>query len=307
MAGADASPSARSLEDGQTRRQFWTRYQPGMRFSSAESGTRAFYDEVEAHRYRLEPHIPEVVGFERWSGREVLEAGCGIATDGARFARAGARYTGFDFSPTALALAERRFALEGLHGRFVRGSVTELPFPDASFDLVYSHGVIHHLPGTRRAVEEFHRVLRPGGSALVMLYHRQSLNYWLNIMGARRILVGLLALPGGPGLVARATSEPREVLDGHRALLRRHGVRYLTDSRRFLSNNTDGPGNPLSKAYSRRQARELFQAFGDPLFLVRFLNLRVWPGGERLAARPLARRLERRVGWHLYVEVTKHA
>jgi SAM-dependent methyltransferase len=285
--------------------RFWSEYQPGFRFSDAPVGSREFFSEVEAHRYSLEPHIPEIVRFERWSGADVLEAGCGIATDGARFARAGARYTGLDQSETALALADRRFRQEGLDGRFERGSVTALPFGDASYDLVYSHGVIHHLPETERAVAEFARVLRPGGTALVMLYHRDSLNYRFNIMVVRRLLAASLLIPGAVRAVAAATGEDPAVLEGHRRLLSEHGPRYLTDAQLFLSNNTDGPGNPLSKVYSRDGARRLFSSFERVESTVRFLNLRLFPGGERLAATDLARRLERRWGWHLYVSGTK--
>jgi SAM-dependent methyltransferase len=287
------------------RRAFWTAYQPGFRFTDAEPGTERFFEDVEAHRYRLEPHIPEVVRFERWSGADVLEAGCGIATDGARFARAGARYTGLDGSPAAISLARDRFARQGLSGAFVEGSVTELPFEDASFDLVFSHGVIHHTEGTERAVEEFHRVLRPGGRALVMLYHRNSLNYCFTIMTVRRALAAALLVPGSAEAIARATGEQQEVLDGHRALLRRHGLRYLTDTGLFLSNNTDGPGNPLSKVYTRELAARMFASFETVTTDVRFLNLRIFPGGDRIAATRLARRAERRIGWHLYVLATK--
>ncbi len=287
------------------RREFWTEYQPGFRFSDHPVGSDEFFAEVEEHRYRLEPHIPEVVRFDRWAGAEVLEAGCGIGTDGARFARAGARYTGIDESETALTLASRRFDVEGLTGEFARGSVTSLPFEDAAFDLVYSHGVIHHLPDSGRAVEEFARVLRPGGTALVMLYHRDSVNYRVNIMLIRRALATALAIPGAVRAVAAATGERRPVLEGHRELLREHGPRYLTDTQLFLSNNTDGPGNPLSKVYSRREMRGLFASFESLETQVRFLNLRLLPGGERLAQTNLARRLERRWGWHLYVSATK--
>jgi SAM-dependent methyltransferase len=287
------------------RSEFWTSYQPGFRFSDHRVGTDEFFSEVEAHRYGLEPHIPEVVRFERWSGAEVLEAGCGIGTDGARFARMGARYTGMDESDTALALARRRFRGEGLEGEFARGSVTALPFGDASFDLVYSHGVIHHIPETGRAVEEFARVLRPGGTAIVMLYHRDSLNYRVNIMLIRRALAAALAIPGATGAIAAATGERRSVLEGHRELLREHGARYLTDAQLFLSNNTDGPGNPLSKVYSRGEMGALFAPFDRVETAVRFLNLRLLPGGDRIARTGLARRLERRWGWHLYVSATK--
>lgn len=286
-------------------RQFWTEYQPGFRFARETPGTPEFFAEVTAQRYVLEPHIPEVVEFERWSGCDVLEAGCGIGTDGARFAAAGARYRGLDQSPTALDLARRRFELDGLPGEFTAGSVTRLPFPDDSFDLVFSHGVIHHVGDTVGAVREFHRVVRPGGTVLVMVYHRRSFNYHVTIMMVRRALVGLLAVPGGTKAVSRLTGEPEDVLAGHKALLAEHGGRYILDRDLFLSRNTDGPGNPLAKVYSCAEGRKLFSPFPDVGCEVRYLHLRLYPGGGRLAASPLGARLERRIGWHLYLRAAK--
>ena len=284
---------------------YWTRNQPGFRFSSAKYGSAEFFADIEAHRYRLEPHIRDVVRFDRWRGRDVLEVGCGIGTDGAAFARAGARYTGLDAAATALDLARRRFTLEGLQGRFVHGSAGRLPFRDGVFDLVYSHGVIHHITGPEAAVCEFYRVLRPGGTALVMLYHRASFNYHFTIMVVRRVLAALLLVPGAAALVARITGEDKKILEAHRELLRAHGFRYLRDRALFLSNNTDGPGNPLSKVYSVQEVREIFRSFAKIDTTVRYLNLRFFPGGNRLSTTRIGRLLERRIGWHLYVEAVK--
>ena len=266
-----------------------------------------FFEEVSRYRDSVEPHIPGVVRFERWAGRDVLEAGCGIGTDGAQFAAAGARYTGMDFSPTALSLARRRFELEGLDGRFFGGSVTALPFADATFDLVFSHGVIHHTHGTEDAVREFHRVLRPGGTALVMVYHRGSFNYHVSIMVLRRALVSLLLVPGGDRLVARITREPQDVLHGHAELLEKHGLGYVRDRDMFLSRNTDGPGNALAKAYSREAVAAMLSeaGFTQVSTEVRYLNLRLYPGGLRFSRTGAGRKLERRLGWHLYAEGRK--
>jgi len=156
---------------------FWARAQPGFRFTERPVGTPAFFREIEQHRYTLEPHIPEIVQFGRWRNHDVLEVGCGIATDGLQFARAGARYTGLDSSPRAIDLARRRFAIEDRRAEFVEASATGLPFGDRTFDLVYANGVLHHIPDVERAVEEIHRVLRPGGHVVAMVYHRRSFNY----------------------------------------------------------------------------------------------------------------------------------
>jgi SAM-dependent methyltransferase len=296
-----------AVADGTSRESsaYWSANQPGFRFSDHIPGTPEFFDEVERHRYGLEPHIPELVQFPRWSGQDVLEAGCGIGTDAVQFARGGARYTGLDASPTAIELARQRFALEALPGAFLTGSATALPFPDESFDLVYSHGVIHHIPDTGAAVREFHRVLRPGGHALVMVYHRRSVNYLLNIMVIRRSLAAALLIPGAAALIARILREDPSILEGHRSLLREHGLRYLRDRDLFLSNNTDGPGNPLSKVFTRTEALAMFDDFSDAQTVVRFLNLRLLPGAAKLEASDLGTGSARRWGWHLYVLASK--
>lgn len=287
-------------------REFWSDYQPGFRFADAPLGTKEFFEEVSAYRDTIEPHIADVVDFPRWSGAAVLEAGCGIGTDGVRFAAAGADYTGLDFSPTALSLARRRFEVEALDGRFVTGSVSQIPLRDASFDLVFSHGVIHHVDDTKAAVREFSRVLKPGGTALVMVYHRRSLNYHVSIMLLRRALLPVLLMPSGKRLVAKVTGEPEDVLGGHRELLARHGLGYIRDKALFLNHNTDGPGNPLAKAYTGRELAELMSPELTPVRTeVRYLNVRLYPGGMRFARTGLSERLARRIGWHLYVEGRK--
>lgn len=303
--GTRSSIASVTSTNADDRAAFWRQYQPGMRSTEAEVGTPEFFAGVEAIRYRQEPHIAELVGFENWASADVLEVGCGIGTDGVRFASAGASYTGIDFSDVALDLARRQFELNGLSGQFLQVSLPNLPFADDSFDLVYSFGVLHHIPETDAAVAEIYRILRPGGHALVMLYNRHSVNYYVTIMTLRRLLAAVLLIPHGAEVVGRVTRERADVLEGHRELLRRHGWHYLADRDIFLSHNTDGPGNPLSKVYTRKEARRLFSRFRDVRSHVRYLNLRIYPGGERLARSRLGRSLERRLGWHLVIEATK--
>src|SRR6266536_2695704 len=149
---------SQQLMSVESTQEYWSSDQPGFRFTRYEPGTPQFYCEVERHRYELEPHIPEIARFDEWREHDVLEVGCGVGTDGSRFAKAGARYTGVDQTSRAIELARRRFALDGLEGTFVEAGATALPFDDQLFDLVYSHGVIHHIADTERAVFFFNRV-----------------------------------------------------------------------------------------------------------------------------------------------------
>ncbi len=285
-------------------REFWQAHPCGSKFTGDDAGTREFYARVEEHRYRSEWHIPEAAGFASARGARVLEIGCGLGTDGAQFARAGAVYTGVDLTEAAVSLARRRFELEGLAGEFRVADAERLDFTDETFDLVYSHGVLHHTPDTARAVREVHRVLKTGGSAVVMLYHRDSYNYRVNIGLLRRAAARLLKFDAGVGLVSRLTGEPVESLRTHAARMREDARSYLSPDE-FLSRNTDGAANPLSRVYSRREARELFKDFAEVRFAVHFLNKRWLPVVGPLLPRALEARLASRWGWHLWVYAKK--
>jgi len=124
-------------------------------------------------------------------------------------------------------------------------------------------------------------------------------------MAVRRLLASFLLLPRADRAIARVTGERTDVLEGHRRLLRTHGLRYLTDPALFLSHNTDGPGNPLSKAYTADGMRRAFADFATVDTQVRFLNLRAYPAGARLERCHSVRRLGRCYGWHLWIRATK--
>ena len=99
-------------------RAFWQAHPCGTKFADAEPGSPKFYELVEAHRYEKEWHIPAAADFAGASGLKVLEIGCGLGTDGAQFAKAGADYTGVDLTEAAVELARKRFAVSGLKGEF---------------------------------------------------------------------------------------------------------------------------------------------------------------------------------------------
>lgn len=287
-------------------RAFWQANPCGTKFADAPPGTRKFYELVEEHRYTKEWHIPEAAGFAGANGLEVLEIGCGLGTDGARFAQSGAAYTGVDLTDAAVDLARRRFELFGLPGTFRTADAERLDFPDNSFDMVYSHGVLHHTPDTRGAVREIHRVLRPGGRAVVMLYHRNSYNYRVNISILRRAGAHLLRSEAGLRAAHLMTGEPIESLREHSRLLKSQEESYLSAGE-FLNRNTDGAGNPLARVYSRREARELFQDFAEVELKTYFLNKRWLPLIGPFLPRAFESRLASRWGWHLWVYGTKES
>lgn len=296
--------SAASTNLKERVRAFWQANPCGVKFADAEMGTRRFYELVEAHRYASEWHIPAAADFASAGGLKVLEIGCGLGTDGAKFAQAGADYTGVDLTEAAVELARKRFELFELPGKFQTADAENLEFADESFDLVYSHGVLHHTPDTAKAIREVHRVLRPGGRAIVMLYHRGSYNYRINISVMRRAGAQLLRWESGVKLVHRITGEPLDSLREHSRLLQTEKDSYLNPDE-FLSQNTDGAGNPLARVYSRREARKLFEDFSNLTLKTYFLNKRWLPVIGNLLPRSLEARLAARWGWHLWIYAKK--
>ncbi len=284
-------------------RAFWQAHPCGTKFSDAEMGTPEFFELIEAHRYTKEWHIPEAADFAGARGLSVLEIGCGLGTDGAQFAKAGARYTGVDLTEAAIELARKRFEIAGLPGEFRVADAENLDFADESFDRIYSHGVLHHTPDTARAVAEIHRVLKPGGRAMVMLYHRGSYNYRVGIRILRRAGARLLKREVGIRIIHQMTGEPVESLREHAGLLTKNRAQVSNDE--FLSQSTDGAGNPLARVYSRREARELFKNFREVELRAHFLNKRFVPLIGRLLPRSFESALASRWGWHLWIYATK--
>jgi ubiquinone/menaquinone biosynthesis C-methylase UbiE len=210
---------------------------------SREQDRRRYFEDIARKRYQgREWHVPIVARFNCFRGKDVLEIGCGIATDGLEFARNGANYVGVDLTPHSIELARERFSLFGIPGKFEVGNAEEsLPFRDNSFDHAYSFGVIHHSPVPERIVHEIYRVLRPGGTLTVMLYNRSSINYYIEIMLLRKIFRWCLLPKFMPALLAALTGFDRWKLEGHREMLKKKITKE-----QWISMNTDGPFCPRS-------------------------------------------------------------
>jgi ubiquinone/menaquinone biosynthesis C-methylase UbiE len=188
----------------------------------ANAEEAAKFREIERIRYGREPFIARFARFDEARGKKILEVGVGAGTDHLRFARAGAQCSGIDLSEVSLDTTRRRLLAEGLASELRVSDAEQLPFPDGSFDLVYSWGVIHHTPDTRRAAREILRVLRPGGRFCVMVYNRHSLvagQVWLRYAALRgrpgRTLADVLAHHmESPGTKGYTVAEAGSLFDG---------------------------------------------------------------------------------------------
>jgi len=144
--------------------------------------TPQWFEEVERFRYAVEPFIFSLAQFTRHRGKSILEVGVGAGTDHLQWARAGCTCAGVDLTEAAVETTRERLKLSGFASDLRRIDAETLPFADGTFDLVYSWGVIHHSAHPERIVGEIHRVLKPGGLFLGMMYGRHSviaLRFWV--------------------------------------------------------------------------------------------------------------------------------
>ncbi len=240
-------------------RAFWEEAPCGTReLLSREEEAR--WTELERARYEREPFIFPLAGFEQARGQRVLEVGCGAGTDLLQFARRGARVVGLDLTQAGAAMATRRLRHEKLDGVVLRGDAEKLPFPDATFDVVYSWGVIHHTERTEDAARDILRVLRPGGRFVVMVYNARSL-----VAFQTWAVYGLLR--GRPGASAR------ELIAAH----------------------VESPG---TKAYTAAEARALFAGAAEAAVetVVTPYDVRLWSRRTFLPA-PLRKLVPSGLGW----------
>lgn len=252
-------------------------------------GTKEFFIEADRVFFDWNHQLHSDAGpfgclfpYEKYRGKRVLEVGCGMGAMASQWARHGARISAIDLNPVAIAQTRQRFALFGLSGQIEQSDGRDLPFGDAEFDYAYSWGVLHHSPNLGKSIQEFLRVLKPGGEFGMMLYHRRSVLYWYHIL----FLEGFL-----------------------------HGERLFLDPLRLASRYTDGDraeGNPHTWPVTKREVRDFFAPS------VRQLSIRVFgndidgniaaeiaPGALRVLPLALRKALARRFGWSLWISGVK--
>jgi ubiquinone/menaquinone biosynthesis C-methylase UbiE len=259
-------------------RDYWDERPCNIRHSREPVGTRGYFDQVEARKYLVEPHIPGFAQFPRWAGKRVLEVGCGIGTDTVNFARSGALVTAVDLSSSSLEVARRRAEVFDLADRicFYQGDAESLDsvVPVEPYDLVYSFGVVHHTPHPERALAQMRRYVGPSGVAKIMVYNRWS---W-KVAG----------------------------------IVLRYGNGRVWDAGPLVARYSEAQtGCPVTYTYSRRAAHELLERAGFRLTEMRVEHIFPYKVKDytqyqyvrtplfRYLPNSVFRPLERTVGWHL--------
>ncbi len=254
--------------------------------SDAEA-LQIFFDEYDAWRYSEEFHIPACLDAIDLKNKRILEIGLGQGADSEQLVRRGAMWSGLDLTEQAVNRVKARLKLKGLPYEDVRqGSALENPYPDNRFDIVFCHGVLHHIPDVRMAQREIHRVLKPDGELIIMMYAKWSTNYFLSIALVRRLRV-LYHYFFNP--------EPGGIMQEHVRSAKKMGLFAYLRMKHFVHKNTDGPLNPYSKVYNRKLLKKDFPDFSLGKTYKRFMRLPflkgAWlPGGKML-------------GWHLWAHL----
>lgn len=266
MAPRDLSEEAEDIRAyyGGSDRELARRYL-GERLPEFNS---VYFEAAVKHRYDLYEHLPRVASFDSFVNRDVLEVGVGHGTDHYMFAKAGARMHGVDLTYKHCAITRLFLQTFGLDSVILQADARQLPFPDRSFDHVYSCGVLLLIEEIRRTLDEIHRVLRPGGSTTIMIYNKASIHYWLKT----RIYYGWVL--GEDVLLGRDT-----VNDWY----------------------TDGIGYPKTYHYGPGELRELFERFRRVEFRTDCLTPEQIPRVGLPHRERTKRWLEKRFGFFLWI------
>jgi ubiquinone/menaquinone biosynthesis C-methylase UbiE len=247
-------------------KKYWNENVIGIEVTDKEPGTPEFFDELERYydiKYREEELYARHADF---AGKKLLEVGCGWGRDLIKYARNEAIVTAVDLTESGVALARKYLEYRGLKGDVRVASAEELPFEDNSFDVVICIGVLMCTPNIQKAIDEIYRVLRPGGEAVVMLYHKWS---WYN----------LLVRVSGIGYETQGVDAPLIATHSRRDVRRLFG--------KFSSIKMHMTGFPMKTVKRHGLLVGLYNSIFVPAF------------------NALPRRLTRSIGWHIYIDLRK--
>lgn len=238
----------------------------------APIGSKEYFENVVRKRSSYElPWLAEVFPFSRAHGKKVLEIGCGAGYDAYEFCRNEALYTGIDITPENIDRTAKHLGHMGLVGDIRLGDAEKLDFHTESFDIVFSNGVLHHIPDITASLEEIHRVLKHTGEFWLTLYHKNSVFYRLSICLWNHILRGgyrTLTLQERRSLIEYTTSDAKPIVNVYtrgevKMLLEkaRFSVEYI-GCRKLVHEDFPGPMCRLIGAVPQRFLDQIGKAFG---------------------------------------------
>jgi len=161
-------------------RDYWDSNLHDHEVTVEPEGSVKFFEDLENYHYEKLEYLPRVMEFDSYANKDVLEVGCGVGIDLIRFAKIGACVTGIDLAEKNINLAIENFKLHEVNGELLVMNGEEMSFSDNLFDMVFAHGVLAYTANAEKMISEIHRVLKPGGKAILMMYNSNSWLYYLS-------------------------------------------------------------------------------------------------------------------------------
>ncbi len=220
-------------------REHWNKNPMDYDKIKAKCGSKNYYNQIEKQFRKVcyfgqdskKPIFHKLIPYKKLKDKEVLVIGCGAGSISKEFAKQGASITAIDLTPIAVKNTKKQLTNYKLNGKVLEADAENLPFKDNSFDFVWSWGVIHHTPNTKKAADEIYRVLKKDGQARIMIYHKNSIFYYFLVQFCRGILQGQYL-----------KWSPQKILNKY-------------------TDHSDKGGTPLGKAYTKKQSKKLFSKF----------------------------------------------
>ncbi len=232
-----------------------------------------FVKATEKVRYEKYPYFFELVEFNKYKGKMVLEIGVGEGIDHSQFAKNGAITYGIDLTMRHCQMTKKRFDVLGLSSNLFNADTEMLPFKTQMFDIVYSCGVLFLVPDIKRAAEEIYRVLKPGGKFIGLFYHKNS--FW----HIYRTIIYYGVIKGG--------------------------LRYLTFDRLKDWYAGDGFGYPPVKYLSKSNLKSIFKKFRNKEFYITELDRFMLPEIGDLFSEEMLKFYEKRFGYYITIKTEK--
>lgn len=268
---------------------FWNANLCGSWFIKSKYPTKEFFQEYINYRYTKEHHIKKIIDFKLAKGKKVLDIGLGVGADALNWAKHADLYTGIDLTEAAVKSTQTLFKLKNIkNGQIFQGDVVKgfdnIIDKKEKYDIIYSHGVLHHTSSLNTSLINLREYLSDNGELIIMLYTKNSFNYWFRIQFYFRIkfIISLLKRNFGINL-DKTWSE-------HIANYDKIGKSYFSWSN-WPHRCTDGANCEVANIYSTKKIREILKNSGYKIYKMRkahlpFTNGKI-PKLERLVAKYL--------------------